>query len=528
MLATAAVCAPAALATTERASVSSGQAQAKGSSGQPAVSADGRFVAFVSHATNLVPGDVNGQEVFIRDLRDGSTERVAVNQAGSQATRASNHPAVSADGRFVAFESIAANLISGDTNGREDVFVKDRLTGAVDRVSVTSTGKQALASSGRPAISADGRFVAFESSASLVPDDTNRYGDAGSVGDVFVHDRVTHVTERVSVDSTGGEVADGSGSPSISADGRLVGFVAPVAGLVAGDTNGLQDAFVHDRDTGATERVSVDSTGRQTDSWSGPPQMPTEGSLVAFTSNASNLVPNDANGAPDIFLRDQRGGRTTRASLDAGGGEANGANELATISADGRVVAFTSSASDLVAGDGNGLDDVFIRELASGRTRRVSVGNTADEANGPSGRWFDGLSGRGILSADGSMTAFDSEASNLVLGDTNGYVDAFTRRELFKPATVTAPRISGTSAQGSTLAGSRGVWAGTPTIAFVYQWQRCDGLGQNCRSIAEAHQADYSVGAGDVGHRLRFRVRATNDAGPAWRSSAATKAITVP
>jgi len=528
MLATAAVCAPAALATTERASVSSGQTQAKGNSGQPALSADGRFVAFVSHATNLVPADVNGQEVFIRDLRAGSTERVAVSQAGSQATRASNHPAVSADGRFVAFQSIAANLVSGDTNGRDDVFVKDRLTGAVDRVSVTSTGKQALASSGRAAISADGRFVAFESSASLVPDDTNRYGDAGSAGDVFVHDRATRTTERVSVDSAGGEVADGSGSPSMSPDGRWVGFVAAAPGLVADDTNGLQDAFVHDRESGATERVSVGSAGGQANGWSGPPQTGTDGSLIAFTSSASNLVPNDANDAPDVFVHDRRSGRTTRTSLGADGGEANGPNELATLSADGRVVAFVSSASDLVAGDANGLDDVFIRELASGRTRRVSVGNITEEANGPSGRWFDGLSGRGILSADGSMAAFDSEASNLVAGDTNGFVDAFTRREPFTPVTTTAPRISGTPAQGSTLSGSRGVWAGTPTIAFAYQWQRCDGLGQNCRSIADAREAEYSPGAGDVGHRLRFRVRATNDAGPAWRSSAATKAVTGP
>jgi Tol biopolymer transport system component len=521
-----------AAAATERVSVSSSEAEAKGVSGEPALSADGRFVAFVSSASNLVAGDINGTEVFVRDRVDGSTERVAVDAAGNQATRASMQPAISADGRFVAFTSVAPNLVPGDTNGRDDIFVKDRLTGAVERVSVTSTGKQALAASGRPAISDDGRFVAFESSASLVPDDTNRSGDAGSEGDVFVHDRLTHTTVRVSVDSAGHEVPDGSGAPSISADGRYVGFVSPVPGLVPDDRNGMPDAFVHDRSTGTTERVSVDSAGQEATGSSRAPSITADGRWVVFASDAPNLVPGDANAAPDVFVRDRQTGRTGRVSVDQAGGEANGPSVMPVISRDGRVVAFTSAASDLVPSDGNGVSDAFIRELASARTRRVSVDSAGIEADGPSGDLLYG-SGGIALSADGRFAGFSSNATNLIsdtlgqlgLGDTNGTRDIFVRRELFAPSALSSPKISGTATVGQTLLGARGTWAGTPVIAFAHQWQRCDAVGANCVNIAGATGTEHAPGADDVGHALRLRIRARNDATTVWRTSTATKPV---
>jgi len=481
---TAALAVPAsASAATERVSVSSDERQANGVSLTPAVSADGRFAVFVSGAANLVAGDKNGGEVFVRDRVNGTTERVAVDAAGNQANRASSNPAITADGRFVAFQSIAANLVPGDTNGREDVFVKDRLTGAVDRVSVTSSGKQALADSGQPAISDDGRLVAFESSASLVPDDTNRSGDAGSDGDVFVHDRLKGTTVRVSVDSAGHEVADGSYAPSISGDGRFVGFGARVPGLVAGDTNGVSDAFVHDMSTGSTERVSVDSTGRQGSGGSAPPHISDGGRWVVFTSSAPDLVPGDANHAPDVFLRDRESGRTTRVSVDAAGTEAAGSSVQPTISRDGRVVAFASDASNLVGGDVNGVADAFIRELASGRVRRVSIDRLGAGGNGSSGG-FDG-SGGVALSADGTFSAFGSEATNfgwdaerdgwedgvlVALGaDTNGMRDIFVRAEVFEPFGLTVPKVTGRAVVGAALSGTPGTWAGTPEIGFAYQ-----------------------------------------------------------
>src|SRR5205823_5466864 len=211
-------------------------AEANGTSFAPAISADGRFVAFPSEATNLVPGDTNGvTDVFVRDRRTGTTERVSVSSAGAEANGTSFTPAISADGRFVAFSSDATNLVGRDTNGAVDVFVNDRMTGMTERVSVDSTGAQANAASIEqfcPALSGDGRFVAFESDATnLVPGDTN------GVADVFVHDRLTATTERVSVDSAGAQANDKSDFPAISADGSVVAFVSTASNLVPDDTN---------------------------------------------------------------------------------------------------------------------------------------------------------------------------------------------------------------------------------------------------------------------------------------------------
>jgi Tol biopolymer transport system component len=526
LLATALHVPSSAVAATERVSLSSAGTPARSVSGEPELSGDGRFVVFVSSASNLVPGDINGQEVFVRDRAFGTTQRVAVDAAGNQATRSSAHPAMSADGRFVAFESIAPNLVPGDTNGREDVFVKDRLTGTVDRVSVTSTGKQALADSGRPAISDDGRFVAFESSASLVPDDTNRSGDAGSDGDVFVRDRLAGTTTRVSVDSAGREVADGSAAPSISADGRYVGFVSRVPGLVPDDRNGKLDAFVHDRVTGATERVSVGSAGEEGNGDSGPPRLSADGRWAVFSSDASNLTRGDANGARDVFMRDRLTGRTLRVSTDLGGADADGPSDLPDISRDGRVVGFGSAASDLVAADSNGAWDAFIREIASGRTRRVSVDSAGVEGNGPSTDPLEGAGGVS-LSGDGRFAAFSSNATNLVSDpiDTNGVRDVFVRGELFAPSAVTAPKITGAAVRGQTLTGTPGTWAGTPEITLAYQWQRCDATGAGCVNIPGAAGLQLTLVAEDVGHAIRMRVRARNDEATVWRSTAATSPV---
>jgi hypothetical protein len=168
--------------TTERVSVGQGGVQANSLSGYAVLSADGRFVAFVSGASNLVPGDTNDEEdVFVHDRRTGRTERVSLGQRDVQGNRGSFDPALSADGRFVAFVSWASNLVPGDTNDEEDVFVRDRRTGKTERVSLGPNGIQGNGDSGgiyTPALSTDGRFVAFDSEASnLVPGDTNNWQD---------------------------------------------------------------------------------------------------------------------------------------------------------------------------------------------------------------------------------------------------------------------------------------------------------------------------------------------------------------
>jgi len=228
------------------------------------------------------------------------TERVSVDSSGAQGDAGSGRPSLSADGRYVAFASDATDLVAGDTNGRTDVFVHDRQSGVTERISVDSAGAQGNGPSGDPSISADGRHVAFHSDATdLVVGDTNGRTD------VFVHDRETGVTERVSVDSGG---AQGNGScfePSLAEHGRFVAFWGRADNLVPGDTNSSWDIFVHDRVTGITERISVDSSGVEANSWSFYPSSSVDGQVVAFSTGADNLVAGDTNGHSDVFVHER-------------------------------------------------------------------------------------------------------------------------------------------------------------------------------------------------------------------------------
>jgi Tol biopolymer transport system component len=406
--------------STTRVSVATGGAQADAECRFSAVSADGRCVAFCSDAANLVPGDTNAaRDVFVRDLQTGTTERVSLSSAGLQADNGSGlaNVAISADGRFVAFESLASNLVAGDTNVSCDIFVRDRQSGTTERVSVASGGAQGTGGlSIRPSISADGRFVAFASDATnLVPGDTN------GKSDVFVHDRQSGTTERISVDSTGLQGNGNSYQPSISASGDSVAFLSYATNLVGGDTNFSADIFVRDRQNGTTERVSVSSAGAQGLGTSVQPSISADGRYVAFHSVCANLVGGDTNDFGDVFVRDRQNGITERVSLSTGGLQGNQSSGYhgVAISADGRCVAFQSDASNLVAGDTNGHSDIFVHDRQSGTTERVSV-----DASGAQG---DLDSSYGSISATGRFVAFDSGAGNLVAGDTNGVLDVFLR-----------------------------------------------------------------------------------------------------
>jgi Tol biopolymer transport system component len=409
--------------STTRVSVDSAGAQANGrTDGRPAISRDGRFVAFGSSAANLVPGDTNARgDVFVRDRQSGTTTRVSVGGSGAQANGQSWQPAISANGRLVAFASTASNLIDGDTNGADDVFVHDRLTGATTRVSVASGGAQGSGESNEPALSADGRLIAFVSfSSNLVSGDTNRWED------VFVHDRATGTTKRVSVDSRGTQGNSFSIEPSISGNGRFIAFRSDASNLVPGDTNRGHDVFIRDLRSQSTARVSVSSEGAQANcarvyespcSWE--PSLSHDGRAVAFTAGAPNLVARDTNEDDDVFVRDRLGGLTTRVSVSSGGAQGNSFSYGPAISAEGRFVAFTSDASNLVAGEANRSADIFVHDLATGSTAPASVSS--------SGEWANGGSLWAASSGGGRATAFVSHASNLVTGDTNGFIDVFVR-----------------------------------------------------------------------------------------------------
>jgi Tol biopolymer transport system component len=350
--------------TTAQVDVSDTGAPPNGSSNWLAVSDTGRFIAFDSSASNLVRNDFGTfTDVFVRDRVTGHTRMVSVRTdltAGGNGV--SMLPSISADGRFVAFTSSAGNLIAGDTNGEFDIFVRDLDRGRTVRVSRRNAGGQANGSSFFPSISADGRYVAFESSATnLVPGDTNHRDD------VFVRDLVAQTTERVSVSSAGDQENDGAlpqRPVAISADGRFVAFLSAATNLVADDTNGTPDVFVHDRLSGATTRVSVSSTGRQSRNQllSGP-VISGDGSVVAFGSSSSNLVTDDTNSAPDVFLHSTTSGATTRVSVTSAGAEANDESAVCGLSRDGLHVGFNSGGDNLADADTNDSDDMFIRNL---------------------------------------------------------------------------------------------------------------------------------------------------------------------
>jgi Tol biopolymer transport system component len=384
-------------------------------SNQPAISADGRFVAFTSLASNLVNGDTNAtRDVFVRDAVAGTTIRVSVDSTGNQGDGESSRPSISADGRYIAFQSVASNLVADDTNDATDVFVHDTVGGTTTRVSVDGLGAQSDLGGTAPAISADGRYVAFASLANLVAADTN------DATDVFVHDTSEGTTTRVSVDSTGTQANGGSLEPVMSADSQYVAFTSLASNLVTGDTNDDYDTFVRDRFNGVTTRVSVSGTGTQADKGSFEPAISADGRYVAFQSSASSLVPDDTNGsAVDIFVRDTSADTTTRVSVDNNKNESNNASYYPSISADGRFVAFMSNATNLVNGDLNGVQDAFVRDTVRGFTNRVSAKAFGIEVT-------DGSTDVAI-STDGRYIAFASFAANLVGGDNNHVGDVFVR-----------------------------------------------------------------------------------------------------
>ena len=412
------LCAPLSAQVTQLASVATGGAQSHGNSTLSSIAANGRYVAFSSAGAELVSGDTNACfDVFVRDLAAGTTERASVDSSGVQGNARSGiyAPSISSEGRYVVFDSDATNLVAGDTNGKTDIFLHDRVSGTTDRASVATNGSQGNALSQSPRISADGRYIAFESDASnLVPGDTN------GARDVFVRDRVTGATERVSVGAGGVQGNSYSYAASISADGRYVAFASAATNIAPGTMHGLQDVFLRDRLLGTTERISVATSGAEGNDTSFAPAVSADGRYVAFSSYASNLFVNDFNVKVDVFVRDRVSGTTELVSLGSSGQTGNDGSYAPAISADGRFVAFTSRASDLVAGDANGRQDVFVRDRLTGTTELASIDSMGAQVDADSGDNF------GSISADGRFVTFDSWG-NLAPDDMNLSADVYFR-----------------------------------------------------------------------------------------------------
>jgi len=393
-------------------SVSSDGVQGNGGSSAPSLSGSGRYVAFSSYASNLVAGDSNNRpDVFVVDRATGTTRRVSVSSDETEGTgeveaAINPSPTISADGEHVAFRSDSPNLVPGDTNDVWDVFVRDRATGTTHRVSVTSRGRQAQGPSDSPVISSHGRFVAFASRAGLAP--------GANHGAVFVRDRLSRTTRLVSVTIHGGPANGSSEYPAISGHGGNVAFYSEASNLVRGDHNGVGDVFVREA-TGVTRRVSVSSAGTGGNGLSSRPAISAHGRYIAFESVASNLVPGDTNQRSDVFVQDLKTGTTRRVSVASSGSQADGDSSNAVISSNGRYVAYDSSAANLTAGTDGSRYNVFVRDRWAGTTTLVSAGGDAD-------------SGGAAFSRDGRHIAFGSAATNLVTGDANGFADVFLRR----------------------------------------------------------------------------------------------------
>lgn len=395
--------------TTERISVDEFGAEADNDSEKPNITPDGRYVAFTSAAANLTPGDLNGKrDVFVYDRDSGRIFLVSMSSLGAQADGNSEMPVMSSDGRYVAFYSLATNLVPGDTNGRKDIFVHDRNTGQTERVSVDSLGAQANGGSMRPAISSDGRYVVFESAASnLVAGDTN------GMSDVFVHDRNTGQTVRVSVSSAGNQGSGFSTKPAISGDGRYVAFLSGAANLVVGDSNGRYDVFLHDRNSGQTIRVSVDSAGAQGDFNSDNPEISSDGRYIIFSSMATNLVPGDVNNSNDIFVHDRDTGQTTMVSVNSAGEQVNFGASYPAISPDGMWVSFNSVSTNLAPGVNNGWSQMFLHNRNTGQTSCVSLSPNETQGDSQSS-WSDlSLNGRYVAFDSYSTNLVPGDGNNM-------------------------------------------------------------------------------------------------------------------
>ena len=405
------------------------------------LSADGRLVVFQSMADDLVPGDTNAAwDVFVRDLDLGVTRRISVDPAGGELSGSSFLPSISPNGRYVAFVSIAPDVVPGPTNGHAQVYLRDLLSGTTVRVSVDSNGNEsdsdagALWHAGQPmdywagavSVSDDGR-VAFLSRSSNLTQVLRSIGRPVLV-QVFVHDVATGTTVCASVDSAGHEGNDWSAATfqhavgpvytglSLSGDGRFVAFASQATNLDRHDADHGSDVYVRDLLAGSTTLVSVNALGKKGNNVSWMPSISYDGRYVAFESAADDLVPADTNGALDVFCRDLVGGGIVRVSVDSSGAQAALGAGQPEISARGRFVAFQSASGDLVGGDSNGITDIFVRDLQTGITSRRSLGARRDGLNS----WCAAAS----LSDDARRVVFTTSIS-MTSSDTNGRWDVF-------------------------------------------------------------------------------------------------------
>jgi Tol biopolymer transport system component len=443
--------------TTHLVSAPASGTEANGNSVFTAVSADGGTVVFATSATNMLSVDENGriQDVVARDLEPSATTLISKSSTGRQGDGASGAPAVSADGARIAFESEATNLVSPDANAAvSDVFLHDRTTGLTTLVSVSTSGQQGDGPSTQPAISEDGRFVVFLSAAQNLRGD--RPDRNAAVADAFLRDTLTGTTTIASVNDAGDQVPVPAIHAVVSRDGRFVAFASE--GLyVANDTNGLSDIYLRDLQAGTTTLITKGLTGNAANGASGFPALDAAGSRLAFTSTASNLIAGDWTALRRVYVHDLAAGTFHLVSRSTSGEPADVPSETPSLSPDGRFVAFTSASSRLVAADANRSEDLFLHDLSSGETSRVSAGVVGVPDNYTEGNAASS-SGFFVVSREAKVVAFRSRATNLAASGptTLNRAHIYARRQANRDTTapvLTCPAATiaalCTSAQGA-------------------------------------------------------------------------------
>ena len=422
--------------TTKRVSVTSSGVQSDGESFITAVSGDGRYVAFSSFSTNLIPGGTNGWLQVLRyDSNDGSIIDTSLDYLGEQADIYSWFPTISADGNRVAFTSNSRALVPDAPDYVFQSYVRDVTANQTLIASSSAEGEAGDDESYFSAISGNGRYVAFSSFA------TNIVPEGSETEHVYVKDLQTGAIVRASV-STAGVPGNGrSSAPQISYDGRYAVFSSDATNLVDDDTNGVADVFVRDLQLNTTERVNVSSTGQQANGGSDWPTISGDGRYVAFECTASNLViPNTAAGRSNVYVYDRLMRTIMIASVDSEGNYGNAGSSGGVISANGRYVVFNSEATNLVDAPHTAQTQVYSHNLVTGQTVIVSVSSDGVPGNASSD-WQS-------VSSDGRVVAFASDASDLVPNDTNGERDIFVHE--LGPPFITVKQIdSGGPKSGS-------------------------------------------------------------------------------
>jgi Tol biopolymer transport system component len=397
-----------------RASESSLGVEGNATSRNGRISGNGAFVVFYGGSTNLVPGDTNGvDDVFRKDTTSGALVRVSVPSGGAgQGNGPSSNCDLSEAGDAVVFESYATNLVPGDANFSGDVFWHHAASQTTTVVSLANGGSvQGNGHSAFPSCDDTGNLIAFESVA------TNLAGaDTNGVKDIYLRDRTTGTTERISLTQGGVEPDGECRLAAVSPDGLWVAFDSAATNLVPGDTNGVTDVFLKDRKTGVITRVSVGTGGVQGNRQSRYPALSYDAAVIAFASESTNWIPGTT---PffDVYVHDRATGATTLVSRHSSGAPSNSTSVDPDISRSGRWVVFYSYATNLVQADTNGFADVFLNDTLTGATTRLSMAPGGVEANG--------FSGPPALSDDGIRAAFESDASNLIAADLNGQRDVF-------------------------------------------------------------------------------------------------------